>query len=76
MTLSQLYDELERHDWFYYMSDSDDVYQRGKANAERLHTEADAILGGYKLLLEWKSYIASNSPFSSGLPKPKPARPQ
>jgi len=31
-TLSQYYDSLERHDWYYMMSDDHGVYTRGSAN--------------------------------------------
>jgi len=76
MTLQQFYDELERHDWNYMMSDSDEVYQRGKANAERIGYEANAIPGGIELLKKYTEHILSGSCFYSGVkPIQKPERP-
>jgi hypothetical protein len=75
MTLTELYKELERHDWFHAMSDSAEVHMRGDANWNRLKSEADRIPGGLDLMTNYAKHVFSGEAF--GTPKaPKPAKPE
>jgi len=74
MTLQQLYDELERHDWFYAMSDDDRVYRAGSANASRLILQAAAVPGGAELMSAYQKHVFSGEPWGS-TKTPKPERP-
>lgn len=74
MTLQQLYDELQRHDWHYHMSDDNGVYTRGSHNAARLVIEAAAIPGGAQLMGAFQRHMLSGEPWTKEK-HPKPARP-
>lgn len=74
MTLAELYRELERHDWFYAMSDDPRVYSAGRENLDRLEREAMSIEGGPELRQGFIKHIFSGEPW--GTPKaPKPEMP-
>lgn len=36
MKLSEYWDELSKHDWYFEMSDSGEVYRKGSTNMDRL----------------------------------------
>lgn len=74
MTLQQLYDELQRHDWFYHMSDDNRAYTAGAANAARLVLEAAAIPGGAQLMSAYQRHAMSGEPWTKEK-HPKPERP-
>lgn len=65
MTLSELYRELERHDWHYQMSDDRRVYSAGLENWRRLLHEAKKIEGGEKLLGQYSKHIFSGEAFGT-----------
>jgi len=74
MTLAELYRELERHDWFYQMSDDPRVYHSGNDNERRLQYMAGAIPGGLDLMRSYSQHVFSGEAF--GTPRhPKPAKP-
>lgn len=41
MTREEYFTALETHDWYYQMSDSGEVYARGKSQVGRLKAEAE-----------------------------------
>lgn len=74
MTLAELYKGLERHDWFHAMSDSREVYQRGRSRQIELLTAARKMVGGGELYAAYAKHVFSGPAF--GTPKhPKPAMP-
>jgi len=74
MTLAELYRELERHDWFYAMSDDHRVYTARHDDERRLQREAATIEGGRDLMSAYSQHVFSGPAF--GTPKaPKPPRP-
>lgn len=75
MNLRELYDDLERHDWFHMMSDDGRIFRGGAANAARLVREAAAIPGGAELMSAYQQHVFSGDPWGNEK-KPKPDRPQ
>ncbi len=74
MTLLELYNELERHDWFHMMSDDHSVWKRGAADASRLVAIAPTIPGGADLLVAYQQHMFSGEPWKTEK-APKPERP-
>lgn len=74
MTLLELYQQLEQHDWFHAMSDSHEVWQRGDANWNRLMTEAGKIEGGVDLMMAYSKHVFSGEAFGT-TKQPKPEKP-
>lgn len=73
MTLPELYEALERHDWFYAQSDDQSVYLAGHAqwnelarNARTLGPEADRLLADFSYYKWGPAYDHEPKP-----PKPK-----
>jgi hypothetical protein len=75
MTLVELYDQLDRHDWFHQMSDDKSVWKRGAAESARLVTEAAKLKGGAALLVAFQQHHFSGPPWNTER-KPKPERPK
>jgi hypothetical protein len=72
MTLEQLYKELEKHDWYYRMSDDHRSYTSGYQNEFRLRTLARAIEGGTELFNRYRDWKRSGSPMGTNqLEKPE-----
>jgi len=74
MTLAELYRELERHDWFFEMSDDPRVYSSGRENQNRLRTAAQFIEGGRDLMSAYSKHVFSGPAFGTAK-APKPPRP-
>jgi len=75
MTLTEFYDELERHDWFTHFSDDHRVWESGEAAHSRLAEIAKESPEHKKLMDAFGEYHYSGSSF--GKPKaPKPERPK
>lgn len=74
MTLSDLYDRLESHDWFYHMSDDHGVWIAGERDSRELKALAESIPGGMDLFNAYGAHIFSGKPFSKPQ-QPKPERP-
>lgn len=68
-TLTELYDALARHDWFYPFSDDQRVYFAGERNVDRLLSAAQAIPGGVDLMTAYGRAICTHSPRP---PRPAP----
>ena len=51
-SLAQLYEALERHDWFHEMSDDYGVWERGQADWKRLSHSAKQLGPQAERLLE------------------------
>jgi hypothetical protein len=75
MTLTELYDALEKHDWFYGMSDDHSVWMRGQAAEKTLRAQARSIEGGQKLFDDFLAHVTSGEPWGTAK-QPKPARPE
>lgn len=74
MNLTQLWDQLDRHDWFYNYSDDHRVWSAGLAEESRLRAEAGRIPGGTELYESFAKHHFSGEPWKT--PKqPKPERP-
>ena len=74
MTITELYDQLNKHDWHYAMSDDGNVFRRGHAEEIRLQAAARTIEGGMQLFEEFVAHVSSGKPWGTE-PKPKPTRP-
>jgi hypothetical protein len=74
MTLAELYRELERHDWFFEMSDDPRVYSQGREHWDRMQRDMMTVEGGPELVRAYTKHVFSGPAF--GTPKaPKPAKP-
>lgn len=75
MTLKEFYNELEKHDWYYYFSDDMSVDRRGAANRARLLKVAEDGGEAYKKLWDaYESHMFTGEPWKT--PKaPKPEMP-
>ena len=56
MTREEYYDALKTFDWYYEMSDSYDVYTRGKARLNALKAEANRDAEKKKMFSEFANY--------------------
>lgn len=71
--LKELYQALERHDWFHEMSDDHSVWQRGCADWSRIKCAATKIDGGPALCDAWSKHKYSGEPWKTlKAPKPEP----
>lgn len=75
MTLTELYKELERHDWFHAMSDDQSVYNRGQRNWIKLYQESKTIDGGRQLFRDYSKHVCSGPAFDT-VKEPKPEMPK
>jgi len=75
MTLPEFYDELERHDWHFAMSDDGRIYHKGLENTVRLERLALDIEGGPELRRAFTEYVFSGKPWGTEK-KQKPERPK
>lgn len=71
MTLSELYDELEKFDWFYFYADDTNILKRGEAKWLELKAESKKIIGGENLIEIYSKYIDSTLPWNTPFPKPE-----
>lgn len=84
ISLSDYYDELERLDWTYEMSDDQSVWRRGSAAMGKAQAQAKQSAEHQKLYDDYKAHIWSNwkrksdgSPdYDAGREIPKPERPK
>lgn len=74
MTLAELWDLLDKHDWFHAMSDDHSVWVRGHSNEQRLRGHAHSIEGGEQLFRAFNDYVCSGRAWGNE-EKPKPPRP-
>lgn len=61
MKITEYYDQLASHDWFYMYSDDSNVHRRGRDNVARLQAiaqENESLLNLYKL---YNDYINGKS---------------
>ena len=56
MTREEFFEALKSFDWYYQMSDSGEVYARGKARMARLTAEADQDPVKEEMFLEFCKY--------------------
>ena len=68
MKLSEFYDMLEKHDWFYHMSDDHRYYSAGVVVADKIRAITGKDPDCLKLYLEYQSYMLKRGE--------KPARPE
>lgn len=71
-SLAALYSDLQRHDWFYMMSDDGGVYHRGY-NTERLLQDRAKALGpeARRLMADYSAHVFSGETFGKER-KPEP----
>ena len=74
MTLQEFYDAVERHDWFYEMSDDHRVWVNGEAARARLENEASTDFRKREILDAFTKHHYSGEPWST-TKAPKPERP-
>ena len=68
--LTEFYDKLEAHDWFYYYSDSSAVFSKGQRSESDISREAHQKGGPFlELYMRYKDHIHSKTQL------PKPLRP-
>ena len=73
MTLQELWDELERHDWYFAMSDDHSVYCAGAANYSRLNEEGRHSRPHANLMKAFQDHKFSGKPWGTEQ-TPKPER--
>jgi len=74
ITLAEFYDQLDRHDWYYAMSDDHRCWQRGEAERKRLDELAATIPGAAELKAAFSKHYFTGEPWGNEK-QPKPARP-
>jgi hypothetical protein len=74
-SLQELYDELEKYDWFCEFSDDPEVFMRGYKHWRQIESRAFSIEGGRELINTFRSHKYSGKPWNTEQ-KPKPERPQ
>ncbi len=75
MTLAEFWDLLNRHDWFYPMSDDSRVYRKGENSLRVIKVAAER--GGprfKKLFDDYQEHVFSGPAWNND-PKPRPPRP-
>lgn len=75
MTLTEFYDELDKHDWYYDWSDDGRVWDRGHANLSRLLNIAGESKAHQLLYDAFHAHHFSGAPWKTDK-KPKPERPE
>lgn len=74
MTLSEFFNLLENHDWFFEMSDDGRVYRRGESQRARIEQVA-AESPAHKALFEaFRAHMFSGPAWGTAK-QPKPERP-
>lgn len=73
-TLTELYDELEKFDWMYQMSDSSQTFRNGLAKQDGLRYWAKQIEGGTDLLQRYEQWRNATL-FRQDVHVEKPERP-
>jgi len=73
-SLAKLYDRLERHDWYYQMSDDHRCWQRGEADWKEITEMAASIPGGDELKGAFSTHYYTGEPWGNEK-QPKPERP-
>ena len=69
----ELYDKLEKHDWFYMMADDGKAYRRGEVAHSQLYAEVKGMGDEAQDLYEsFQKYMNS---LVTSTPLPKPLRP-
>ena len=75
LALQEFYDELERHDWFYFYSDDRRAYSAGQSNETKLSNKSTTNPEFRKLYVAYKDWKNSNGavlkPARPGGPKPE-----
>lgn len=74
-TLADLWDQLNRHDWYYTFSDDHGVWLRGEAERNRLNGLAASIEGGKELMGSFSEHYFTGEPWGNEK-QPKPPRPE
>jgi len=75
MTLTEYYDELAGHDWYYNYSDDYSVWQRGLRNKRRLVAIAQQSEKHMELLEGFQRHMFTGEPWGNKR-EPKPERPK
>ena len=73
--LQQLYKRMEQHDWLYFMSDDQRVYDKGFWAQKSIETIAQKIPGGMDLFIAYHKHIFSGEPYNA-TEQQKPAYPK
>ena len=77
-SLAELYEALERHDWFHEMSDDHGVWERGSADWKRINKAAERLgLNAKRLVTDFSTYRMTYAHYS-GIPSgtPEPPKPK
>lgn len=75
MKLSDFYDELEKFDWFYYMSDDRAVFNRGSQRSAKISEIAAESERHQKLYKDYEDYVFGGPTWKADK-KEKPPRPK
>lgn len=75
MDLNEFYDELEKFDWFYEMSDDHNVWRRGQKEYNKLNNIACKSPEHGKLFSQYKKHVFSGESWMTSK-QPKPDRPE
>lgn len=73
-TLAEFWDELNRFDWYYAMSDDHGVWMAGEANRERLRIASLQSEEHKELMAAFAKHYYSGEPWGTKQ-SPKPERP-
>jgi hypothetical protein len=67
LTIEELYDIMEKHDWYYMYSDDGNVHRRGREASQKLQAMVQENKHFLALYNEYSDYISGN--------REKPTRP-
>jgi len=75
MTLQELWDQLNRHDWYYNFSDDHSVWRRGVSEEDRLKALSATVEGGSELMEAFTRHYFTGESWGNEQ-QPKPPRPE
>lgn len=73
--LPEFWDELEKHDWFFEMSDCHYTYNKGKESYYKLQILAAESEEHMKLFSDFSKHMFTGKPWGTEK-QPKPERPE
>lgn len=74
-TLTELWDRLDKHDWFHEMSDDHRCWVAGTADWKLITLMAEPIEGGPELMKAFTTHYYTGEPWGN-VKQPKPTRPE
>ena len=75
VSLGEYYDRLDRHDWFYEMSDDPGTYKKGAGDQAKVEAISKQSTEHAALYAAFTLHIFNGEPWGTE-PQPKPERPK